>query len=337
MVINDMNELVSIIIPVFNGELYVSRMVGMIKAQTYKNIEVIIVNDGSTDRTEVELTRCIQGDKRFFVYTKENSGPSSSRNFGLKYVKGNYVAFIDSDDYIYPEYVEYLYEIIIRYNADMSCCEYFKCLEREESLKVQVRDSEKVFSMEEALKNLYRKKYITGYPYLKLIKREKILNIKFPEKIKYAEDIIFIDEVIRKCQSVAYGNRVLYIYYQNSNSITHTSDCEKLWDAWIFHRNYYDDIIKTSVEDIRNAVLCKQFIMAMDVCCRLWHSNTYFRSELLRYIKEIDWSIVKNKENKKNHRILGMLSCVSVTLTIRLCLLYLWVNRRLGRQRKKAL
>lgn len=332
-----MEELISVIIPVYNAELYVENMVQMIKEQTYTNLEIIIINDGSKDETEKELYRHINEDNRFHVYTKENSGPSGTRNFGINQAKGKYVAFIDADDYIYPVYISYLYELIKRYEADMACCEYCKVLRKENNIRIKDSLEESVFGKENALENLYRKRYLTGYPYLKLIKKDKIGDVRFPENISYAEDIIFVDEIIRKSNRIVYGGRVLYLYYQNRNSITHQIDSNKLRDSWNFHKEYYERRLEKETEAVKKAIESKQFIMSMDICCRVWSLDKSFRNELLIYIKKMGRYIFRNKENRKMHRILAAMSCVNVKYTIKVCLFYQWLQIKLKMQNRKAL
>ena len=329
--------LVSLIIPVYNAEKYVETMIRMIQEQTYTNLEVILVNDGSTDETEKEIYRHIGKDERFCVYNQKNAGPSVARNYGITQAKGEYIAFVDADDYIYPRYISYLYEMAMKYNADMSCCEYCKVTNTEKLPRKKENINEMEFDRETALQNMYRKKYITGYPCLKLIKRSKVEGVYFPESIVYAEDIIFIDEIMHRCERIVYGSEVLYLYLQNVSSITHKIDVEKLKKSWKYHMNYYTDKMESESKKTCQAIINKQFIMAMDLCCRVWKRDITFRKELLKYMKEVDIYILNNEDNKKIHRILGGMSCISIKFAVKMCMWYKWMQNKLKLQNKKAL
>lgn len=330
------NELISIIIPVYNAENYITNTIQALQAQTYKNLEVIFVNDGSSDNTEKVCMEQIKDDNRFCIYTKENSGPSATRNYGLNFAKGTYLAFIDGDDYIYPDYIKYLYELIKKYDADMANCEYYKLLDTQTPPVFNADVKEMVFNRTEALQKMYCKTYLTGYPCLKLFKREMIQDIRFPEDINYAEDIVFVDKVLKKCRKVAYGNRILYLYYQHASSITHKIDSERLKKSWKYHENYFEKNMKSEMPELEDAVLCKQFVMAMDLSCRVWKADSVFRKELTAYIKKVDAQVFRNKENKRFHRLLAFLCCVSATGTIRMCMIYNMLQAKFKIQKHKA-
>ena len=119
-----MNDLISVIVPVYNVENYIVECISSIINQTYKNIEIIVVNDGTKDSSIEKLTSI--NDNRIVIYTKENGGLSSARNYGLNFAHGKYVIFIDSDDYLDVHMLEVLYTNLINSNSDISICGVYK-------------------------------------------------------------------------------------------------------------------------------------------------------------------------------------------------------------------
>ena len=114
------DELVSIIVPIYNGEAFISDCVESLIEQTYKNIEIILINDGSTDGTLKKIENFKKKDKRIIVISQKNSGVSESRNNGIKKSKGKYITFVDSDDTVKKNYIEYLVDLIMKNDADIA-------------------------------------------------------------------------------------------------------------------------------------------------------------------------------------------------------------------------
>lgn len=329
-------ELVSIIVPVYNGEKYIANMVRALKDQTYTDFEAIIVNDGSTDNTERNCLEAIGEDVRFRIINKSNSGPSDTRNVGLRSAKGEYVAFVDADDYIFPNYIQYLYTLIKKYDADMSCCDYCKLQNGKDIPDFIDKSNEVVYDKMNALKHMYRKKYVTGYPVIKLFKRCLLEDIYFPTEISYAEDIVFIDKVIKNCETVVYGDKVLYIYYQNVSSLTHTIDVAKLKKAWNYHLEYFEKVSMQGYPELYTAVKCKQFVMAMDLCSRIYKVDIEFREQLISYVKSVSKGIRKDIDSTTLQRFLAGMCCISTRGTVWLCVLFNWYKAKFKIQIKKA-
>ena len=124
-----MNELISVIIPIYKVEAFLFRCVESVMRQTYENIEIILVDDGSPDNCPGMCDELALKDKRIKVYHKENGGLSDASNYGVERAHGKYIAFIDSDDYISDDYIEYLYNMLKKNDADISCCGYVETSE----------------------------------------------------------------------------------------------------------------------------------------------------------------------------------------------------------------
>ena len=124
-----MNEIVSIIIPIYKVELYLERCIQSVLMQTYHNLEIILVDDGSPDLCGEICEDFAQKDSRVRVYHKQNGGLSDARNYGVEQAHGTYITFIDADDYVAPDYVEYLVGLLVKFDADISCCCMIKTTE----------------------------------------------------------------------------------------------------------------------------------------------------------------------------------------------------------------
>ena len=116
-------KLISVIIPIYNTQKYLKKCIDSVESQSYNNVEIILVNDGSTDSSEKIIQPYLQRYENIKYYKKENGGLSDARNFGIDIAQGKFITFIDSDDYISLEYIEYLHQILIGNCADIACCD----------------------------------------------------------------------------------------------------------------------------------------------------------------------------------------------------------------------
>ena len=137
---------ISIIIPVYNGEKYIEKCLDSIKNQTFKDYEVLIINDGSKDNTKKLIEKYLN-DKRFKLFNRTNHGIGASRNFGLDESSGEYICFIDSDDYVDKKYLEKLYNKILKENLDIVVCNYIELSEELNIEKFRRYTEERKFSV----------------------------------------------------------------------------------------------------------------------------------------------------------------------------------------------
>ena len=220
-----MKELISVIIPVYNTEQYLKRCIESVLKQTYKNIEVILVDDGSTDNSLTICNEYANIDNRVSVIHQRNSGVSTARNQGIEIMKGKYFICIDSDDWIEPNMIETLYNYIKNNDADISICNFYINKESgEQSIKNEVKKQELILTdIKGMYENLFDEKMFGGYLWNKLIKtsiiKDNTEKILFNEKIAIEEDVLFLIEVFKKCSKICYDSRiVLYHYFQRSTS-----------------------------------------------------------------------------------------------------------------------
>lgn len=213
-----MNELVSIIVPVFNVEYYLKRCIDSILGQSYPNFELILVNDGSTDNSYSICSSFQQKDHRIVVVDKENGGLSSARNAGIDIAKGTFITFIDSDDYVHPDYLKSMMEIILKQQCDMVYCS-FKKFTDDEHVTDEGNKTISVFNGINCYENLFSEtpeKLIVSWG--KIYRREIFTDLRFKEGFIH-EDEFIIHHVLSKCEKIAYYDYTLYYYYQRMGSI----------------------------------------------------------------------------------------------------------------------
>ena len=223
-----MDDKITVIVPVYNVENYLRKCLDSIIAQTYKNIEIIVVNDGSTDASGQICQEYTQIDNRIVYIEKENGGLSEARNVGLDKMTGSYVTFIDSDDWAELDYVETLYKKIVEYQADISVGNYYSYNEDEETYYFHIYgDSyyEKVYDNISIFENLYESQEMKSFALIsawgKLYKAKLFDYLRF-EKGKLGEDGYFNQKMYLSVNKVVYLNKGLYAYRQRSGSITNT-------------------------------------------------------------------------------------------------------------------
>lgn len=227
-----MDALISLIIPVYKVEAYLERCVRSVLAQTYQNLEIILVDDGSPDRCGEICERFAQQDARIRLFHKANGGLSDARNFGVERAHGKYIAFIDSDDYVAPNYIEYLFGLLEKYDADISCCCMVQTSEdRTVYCTNDTLPNEQPLTGKEACRGLFGNLYMVLVTACgKLYKSEIVKRTPFPVGKKH-EDEATTCKYYYAANKVVVGNQCLYAYYQNPNSITHTNRDSINYDA----------------------------------------------------------------------------------------------------------
>lgn len=215
-----MNPLISVIVPVYNVEKYLRKCVDSILSQTYQNIEIILVDDGSKDNCSVICDEFAAKDARVRVIHKENGGLSDARNTGIDAAAGEYFGFVDGDDYINPEMYEKLYNAVHSAGADLSICGYDLVDENGDLIRSAGQSDISVVTREEAFEILSRRctvSYITAVN--KLYKSTVLKSMRFPAG-KLHEDEFAIHHVFGMCERVAIIPDRLYDYVQREGSIT---------------------------------------------------------------------------------------------------------------------
>lgn len=223
-----MEPLISIIVPVYKVEPFLSRCVDSIIGQTFSNFELILVDDGSPDLCGEICDRYGAMDSRIQVIHKENGGLSDARNAGLGAARGDYICFVDSDDWVSPQYLEKLLESLQEADADICECEVYYTFG--EPCTQTGHSQLTVFNTEQALRQLIQEGQLHQYVWNKIYRREMIGNITFP-KGKTNEDEFWTYQIFGRAKKVVKISDVLYNYYQRSGSIMGAGFSLKRLDA----------------------------------------------------------------------------------------------------------
>ncbi len=230
--------LISVIVPVYNVEKYVGRCLTSIINQSYTNLEIIVVNDGSTDNSLSVCEAYAAKDNRIKLITQENRGLSGARNTGLRHYTGEYVTFVDSDDWIHCNMVEYLYNLLIRHNCDMSLCGCLRVYEETILDKDMIEMNGSMYSSDEFMELFLKARYTACWS--RLFRRDIISGLEFPEGLN-CEDFIFMYEAIRRIKNgVGYVEIPLYYYYVRFDSIVNESFGIKKFDQYYSAKKLYE-------------------------------------------------------------------------------------------------
>lgn len=225
-----MNPLISIIVPIYKVEDYLEKCIDSILSQSITKFELILIDDGSPDECGKICDSYASRDHRIKVVHKQNEGLSAARNSGLDIAEGDYVGFVDSDDWIHDKMYETLLNLLIDNNADIAQCEFIRTFDEEETIDNSQRNTIETFNNIESLKNIYNKKAIsTVVSWNKLYKRELFDHIRFP-KGKIHEDEFTTHKLLYKSKKLVYTNKVLYFYRQTPNSIMNSKFNKKRLD-----------------------------------------------------------------------------------------------------------
>ena len=254
-------ELISIIVPIYNVENYLRHCLESIQNQTYQNFECLLINDGSPDNSADICREYVSKDSRFRYFEKENGGVSSARNLGIEHSKGEYITFIDSDDWVESDYLDVLYKVLKDEAADISVstykqfdmtanCYYVHSYQRGYEKRVFVQDE---FILELPLLERYDRSF--GYSTGKLVNRNMLGNVRFNEVTTLSEDMEFWYKVYLFLHKVVYVNRDAYIYrtygdLKNYDPESIRSDIQQRLNFLTFlgirgmdKRNYIDNFI----------------------------------------------------------------------------------------------
>ena len=222
-----MNELISIIVPIYNVEKYLRQCLDSILNQTYQNFECLLINDGSPDNSADICREYVEKDSRFRYFEKENGGVSSARNLGIEHSKGQYITFIDSDDWVDSDYLEVLYKSLTDEKADVAVSTYKQFNMDDNNYYVhsyQRGYEKKIFTGPELIDNL---QLLSSFDYSyhsvcgKLVKSVRVETIRFNEETTLGEDMEFWYKLFLISDKVVYINKDTYIYRTSKDEDKH--------------------------------------------------------------------------------------------------------------------
>lgn len=301
---NNEKPLISVIVPVYNVAGYLERCMKSILNQSYKCLEIILVDDGSTDGSGEKCDRYALLDSRVKVIHKKNGGLSDARNVGIENSSGKFISFIDSDDWISPFYISILYDSMVKYDADVSICK-FK-VSKDESIEFITSEKCTVYSSEQAIEALLYQ-HISNSAWGKLYKRELWSNLIFPVGKLY-EDLEPSYIVIKNSRRVVYNFSDLYAYYVRNGSIVRKEFSVRKMDYHNTAQNVKRMVAK-DYPNLVNASICRLVWADLHLICQI--NDDEFENEqkiLWDEIKKYRWQILKDKKARKINKLILIIS-----------------------------
>lgn len=213
-----MNPLISVIVPIYNVEKYLARCVDSIVNQTYKNLEIILVDDGTPDRCPQMCDDYAEKDSRIKVVHKKNGGLSDARNAGMAVATGEYISFIDSDDYVSDDFFECLLDVMNKENSDIAECSVVKFYEDNHFDEFNDDLLEKTYDAQDAMSALIAENPFHQHVWNKLYKTELVKDIPYAVG-KLNEDEFWTYQVFGRANKVSKLNKTMYYYFQRNSSI----------------------------------------------------------------------------------------------------------------------
>ncbi len=309
---------VSIIVPIYNLEKYLDKCINSLIAQTYKNLEIYLVDDGSKDSSGEICDRYAELDKRIIVIHQQNGGAAAARNAALEVCKGDYIAFVDGDDYIAADYIQTLVACLEKHNAQISICGWQDVYENMNAETKPLAGAEEIYGTEQALENLmYQRKYDTAM-WSKLYCRELFEDVRFPLGNVY-EDIAIIYKVFCKAKVVSYVDYKGYFYLLREQGTTLQAFKAKKMDL-IDVVDEMKEYLLARYPNLRKAVLCKYMRANFHIYLQIPADKDLFPAEKTRIeknIKEYRDEVVKDNHAQRGTRVALLFSYISLPLLVK--------------------
>lgn len=303
------NDLVSIIVPIYNLEKYIDKCIKSLISQTYRNIEKILVDDGSSDNSSNIIDRYKKMDKRICVIHKKNEGVSKARNTGIEASTGQYLSFVDGDDTVDENYIEFLYKSLIQNNADISACGHKDI--KDGKVIFETREIETITNNEIALKMLFETNYFSTSVWGKLFKRNLFETNKFDENLAIAEDFDLLFKIFSDAN-------IIYINTKEKHYITlvrNDSASRKGYNSsWKKAAELAEKIIKITQEKFPSikSYAIKRYMRINFACIKMiiLNNDKKHYKEITNFVKNIE-KYVKKKDYKLNKKEKIIMICAN--------------------------
>lgn len=297
------NDVISIVVPVYNVEKYLERCINSIINQTYENIEIILVNDGSTDNSLEICNKYIKKDSRIKLINKQNGGLSDARNVGIDNAIGKYITFVDSDDYIDVDYVEFLYKLIKKYNTRLSLCSY-KAIYENGTVLTQENNNEYTLNAHDTLEKMLYHDDFNVSTWAKMYDITLFENVRFP-KGKIFEDALTTYKLVDQCDLISIGLTSKYNYMIRGNSIlTGNFNNKKLTLPSAYEE--MGDYILNKYPDLKDAVIRSRVYANISTLRQIINLKPRLKKEetkLKKYIIQNKKEVLKNKKTPNRDKI----------------------------------
>lgn len=313
--------LVSVVIPIYNVERYLNVCVESVLKQTYTNLEVILVDDGSTDSCPALCDEYTEKDRRVVVYHKANGGLSDARNFGIEQSNGKYITLVDSDDYVESDYVEYLLILIMKHAVKMAIAQHTVHYNNG-SRKRNLRNGDECISTERCLKQLLYHDCIDTAAWGKMYHRSLFDTVRYP-KGKIFEDIGTTYALILQCDRIAVGNESKYNYVFHNNSIVNSTFNLSKMDL-IEMTDKMAAEVQTRYPQLKAAALRRQVYSRLSTLNQMLDVKGYDkeREEILKYLDSYKWKVIGNSRTPCRDKLALILLSINYSLYKSIWLFY---------------
>ena len=293
---NEKDFLISIVIPIYNAEKYLEECLNSIKNQTYKNFEVIMVNDGSKDDSETICMNFLRSDSRFRYLKKENVGVSSARNVGLDNVEGDYITFIDADDWVDENYLDLLITTVEKNHSDIVVSSY-KQFNNIDVFYLRAYSLQEKYLLN--FEKMNRDDFLTIFPKLmsanvcfnnavaKLFRKELVNDLRFDTSIKYGEDLDFYFRLYLNVDSISYVDEPTYVYRMHGDSTTSNFNQEHAEQELSIFKQMHEKIQEIGLPSIHYFNKLKKLLeLRMDFL-----ENKVLLNEYFDFLKNIEKTV----------------------------------------------
>ena len=300
-IINEEYFLISIVIPVYNAEKYLEQCLNSIKNQTYKSFEVILVNDGSGDNSENICKSFSEEDARFRYFTKSNGGASSARNFGLDNVTGDFITFIDADDWVDENHLEVLINNIKENNSDMAVSS-IKKFDMSNNFHFRMYSNQEKYLLN--FEKMSKDELLVKLPKLilasnsykiavsKLFKKELLSDVRFDESIVYGEDLEFFLKLYLNINSISYVDEVTYIYRLHDESSSSKFGNLHMEQELAIYKKMYERIEELGLPTIHYVNTLKNLL----VYRKDYLDNRDLYNEYVEFLEKIEKAVTYPKD-----------------------------------------
>lgn len=296
---------ISVIIPVYNVADYLRECIDSVISQTYTNIEIILIDDGSTDDSGKICDEYEQKDNRIKVMHKPNGGVSSARNAGLGAADGELITFIDSDDWIDTDTIELLQKNLTEHSADISCCNISLVYKDKKVPKNFEESGILTLNSEQAISSMLQNTYVAAGAVPKLFRKQAIIGIKFPEEYKCGEDMLFMFEALLNSKIIICDTKPKYYARQRKSSAVHTIDSKRITDE-IKAGEHILEILQKRKSDITGIAKDRQLTVRLRILGTLINDKSYKQNpECMKILSELrrDFMLyLKGKEYRKKNK-----------------------------------
>lgn len=282
----------SIVMPVYNVENYLSMCIDSILAQSFFDFELLLIDDGSLDKSGVICDEYAISDKRVKVIHQKNQGVSVARNKGIAMASGTYIGFVDADDWIESQMYEVMIDLAESEDADVVVCGMQRCTDNGRKIE-KIFCGKGVFTQKELLLDLYGMPSFTGgYCVNKIFRREKIKDIYFDEKIKIGEDFVFLFNCYKECYKAVKIEDIFYNIRERLGSATHNKSIETIYyliyGAYLLRKMTINDDIELEAKSIEKFLdTCQRYLPI------LIQTGKKYKIDYRKYVFKVKWLMLK--------------------------------------------